>query len=265
MENYSSLCEDKNPLLDRLLSEDQKIYKSWLDLMAQLYLKISENEKGIERVENPSVVSLWMEILETLDGIGILHSKSNINSAYSLIRKLLELIAQLKFMLNGDSENKSLAFEAFYVSRVTQGKDDPRNIFLKFEKYQTYKREADEVQANTGKPKYTKWFEVYLSKPISVNKLIVENISTNVADKIYSRLSQENHGFFARKLLKHADSINYIESQRYPAGIYGQSNLCNLLMNEIYIAICKHYFIEENSCVFEENQIVLNQVKISRN
>ena len=260
MKIYSFLCEDKNPLLDQLISEDQKIYESWLDLMTQLYLKISENEKGVERVENPSVVSLWMEILETLDGIGILHSRSNINSAYSLIRKLLELTAQLKFMLNGDSGNKALAFEAFYVSRATQGKDDPRNIFLKFEKYQAYKQIAD--QAFADNPKFWDWYEIYLSKSISVNKLIAENISTNGADKIYSRLSQENHGFLARKLLKRADSTNYIESQRYPAGIYDQSNLCNSLMNEIYIAICGHYSIEKNFCVFEENQIVSNQVKM---
>ena len=258
--SYLNLCEDKNPLLDRLIFEDQKIYMNWLNLMAQLYLKIYENEKDRERVENPSVASLWMEILETLDGIGILHSKSNINSAYSLIRKLLEVISQLKFMINGDSENKSLAFEAFYVSRATQGKDHPQNIFLNFEKYREYKQVAD--QAFADKPKFLDWYEIYLSKSISVNKLIAENISTDNANKIYSCLSQENHGFRARKNLKLSGSINYVESQRYPAGIYYQSNLCNLLMNETYIAICIHYSIEKNCCVFNENQTILNQIKM---
>ena len=106
-----------------------------------MYLKEGKDK----RIENSSVVSLWMEMIDTLDGICILHQNHSISAANVLIRKLIEIDVQLRYILIEDYENKALAYEAYYVSRAAEGEDVKNNIFQQFDRYKLYKKEADKV------------------------------------------------------------------------------------------------------------------------
>ena len=84
-------------------------------------------------------------MIDTLDGICILHQNHSISAANVLIRKLIEIDVQLRYILIEDYENKALAYEAYYVSRAAEGEDVKNNIFQQFDRYKLYKKEADKV------------------------------------------------------------------------------------------------------------------------
>lgn len=153
-----------------------------------------------------------MDAIETLDGISILHYEGAINASYPLVRKLMELELQIKFLLNGDSENKALAYEAFYVSRNLSGGEDPKNIYKDNLKYKAYKEEADKVFLKEGRPIYKNWYQIYdfvehkdesgkqKNKQIYSIQDIIKSISNNTNmqlsyKKTYSKISQDVHGF----------------------------------------------------------------------
>lgn len=228
-----------------------------------------------------AIVSFFLEATDTFDAIGILHSKGAIQQSYVLLRKLLEIYFQIIFLLKGDSENKALAYEAYYESRVLKGKDCPQNIYIisVCPKYKIYKKEADRAYYK-DKPKYLEWYQIYdevnhneLAK--KVKKGILKNIKAlckelgegeeNLYEKYYSILSKEVHGVLGRNFIKYNKKLdkNYIESFRYPEGITFQTTLCSWMIYQICKAIYEHYSVSLNESYKERFKEQIRKLQIN--
>lgn len=167
---YRVCCAPRTKLMSKLICLDRQIYTKWLDFFVNTYTELSRF--GQEKIENPTIASFIHEAVECFDGIGILHQKANVSSAELLLRKLMELHFQIKFILQCDTQNRALAYEAYYASRKTQGQDDARNIYLRYDKYRKYKKEADRIYNEANPHNYPEWYELYdiVEKQPSSNK-----------------------------------------------------------------------------------------------
>ncbi len=284
--NFEYYIEQKTKSMTTLLRKDQQIFKLWIDETIRLYNTIAHLIGRQPTPEYSSIASLWAEIIDTLDGIRILHAQSAINPSSTLVRKLFELVFQLIFMLESDSTNKSLAYEAYYVSRMTQGKDDNRNIYKKYSKYKEYKKEADKAfssPASSGA--FKNWYHIYdvvegrndseqsrnnqLNSMRSLIKKLTKESPKGTDAKNergfylleYSILSQESHGFRSRNYVKVNGNENYIESFRNPTGIFLQTDFCHLLILKGYEFLCKHYKILPNVDIPQKVSNILGEMK----
>ena len=256
--DFSMCCEQKTDLLSKIRGKSNKIIFDWVNLLHNSYYDAKTKEQNNERLATSTVASLMMDAIETLDGISILHYEGAINASYPLVRKLMELELQIKFLLNGDSENKALAYEAFYVSHNLSGGENPKNIYKDNLKYKAYKEEADKVFFKEGRPIYINWYQIYdfvehkdesgkqKNKQIYSIQDIIKSISNNTNmqlsyKKIYSKISQDVHGFSSRGIIKMGNNINYIESYRSPVGTYFQLKICEHLIYEIYLDFRRYY------------------------
>lgn len=253
---FSDLCIQRTKMYSKLLRDDHKLYENWLNYLIKFYQDLSVLERYKERVENSTIIALLVESVDCLDGVSILHREGAINATYPLVRKLMELNFQIKFMLQGDTQNKALAFEAYYVSRKTKGKDDNRNIYLTFDKYKAYKEEADKVFNEDAPKVFPEWYGVYdivekasCSKKqrqkfiSSIKKLCDETGDGEIYDKVYNLISKNVHGIFSRDRIKLHPVLkkNYIDDYRNPVGITFQSKCNNLMIIDIYREFCTHY------------------------
>ena len=141
---FKECCEQKTKFLTKLMREDYKFFTFCLDKMCMVYHTLYSKEANVQRIENSSVISLWIEMIDTIDAICVLHCNQAISPANILVRKLMELETQFKYMLMSDYENKALAYEAYYVSRAAKGGDMPENVYLGFDRYKEYKRGCEE-------------------------------------------------------------------------------------------------------------------------
>lgn len=258
---FHDCCTHRTKSLCKLLRIDHKLYEIWLNFFVKKYIDIFIAEKDKERIENSAIISLMTEAIECFDGIGILHRQGAVNSTYPLLRKLMELNFQIKFILQSDTRNKALAFEAYYVSRKTKGADDGRNIYLNFAKYKAYKDEADKIFHDSNYHSYSEWYEVYdtvekqpCSKSqkkgliSSIKKLCDEIGSNDIYDNIYNLISKNVHGIFARDRIKLDEKTgqNYMCNYREPEGIAYQSRCSNLMITEIYSVFCDYYEVQKD-------------------
>ena len=291
---FKDYCEQRTKLLAKLIREDVKLYAVWLDEMCKVYHCLYSKEVNNKRIENSSVVSLWMEMIDTLDGVCVLHRNNSISTANVLIRKLIEIDAQLKYILIDDFENKALAYEAYYVSRAAEGKDAKNNIFQQYERYNLYKKEADKafvkeddgnVDSKRKKGVFNYWFTIYdnverqcgnlkrnnMNKLGSINALMQEvaKLTTkegeakNAFDVItqkYNYLSQDTHGFRTRKYIKLNMGENYIECFHNPFELKNQVEICQNALCDSYKALCSHYDIEYDG-VLESIEVIFKKTK----
>ena len=274
---FQCLCASRTESMCELLNTDHELYASLLDFMVTTYIELSLKEHLVERIENSSIISLFIESIDCLDGIDILHQQGSVNSAYPLLRKLMELNFQIKFMLKDDTPNKALAFEAYYVSRKMKGNDDERNIYRKYAKYNAYKTEADRVFKEERYNKFPNWYEIYdfvekKSESTSQRKNLLNSLKKlceavgdkEIYDTIYNLISKNVHGFFARDHIKldPSTNINYLENYRYPVGITFQSKCSYLMAYDICKTICCYYSIPVNYCFFEEKSELMKQIEL---
>ena len=190
----------------------------------------------------------------------------------------MELNFQIKFILQSDTKNRALAFEAYYVSRKTRGKDDKLNIYLKYNKYKEYKKEADKVYSDNYKGNYLEWYGVYdiVEKKncseskrknfINSIKRLCEKIGDNdVYNKIYNLISKNVHGIFSRDRIKlnSAMNQNYICDYRHPVGITFQTVISNTMITEIYYAFCRHYGRKESIEFVEKQNKLIDAIRVA--
>ena len=215
---FDEFCTKHTKVLCKLLRKDHEIYKNWLDFMVNEYTGLARDEQYFERIENSTIIALLTESIDCLDGVSILHRQGAVNPAYPLIRKLMELNFQIKFLLQSDTPNRALAFEAYYVSRKTKGEDNTQNIYLQFAKYSEYKKEADKIFEENYKGNYPEWYGVYdkvekqscsqrqqKSFINSIKKLCKEIGDNEIYNKIYNLISKNitmtilNQRFYAEQ------------------------------------------------------------------
>ena len=277
---YHDCCAHHTKLMCKLLRLDQQIYKNWLDFFVNEYTDFSLHNQDMEKIENPIIMSFIVDSVECFDGIGILHQQGSVTTAYPILRKLMELYFQIKFILQDDTENRALAFEAYYVSRKTRGKDDDRNVYLKYDKYRAYKKEADRIYNEENYHYYPEWYEIYdtvekqpCSKSqrkkliTSLKKLCEANGDAEIYDTLYNLLSKITHGFYARDNVKLIVSArkNYLREYRDPTGISYQTSCSNLLLSDIYRVFCKHYGIQADYDFLKKHSDLVKSVRSAEN
>lgn len=279
MENkrkFRNYCEQSTKVLNKLLRIDSSLYRENLDFIINNYIELglSQGNKGL--IENSTIVSFYNEAIDTFDGIGNLHKAGCIRSAYPLVRKLLELYLQLKFLLDSDTANKALAYEAYYESRSLKGKNDNRSIYHHYAKYKIYKAEADKAFSQDQKPKFEEWYEIY-DRIENENPKQTQDILRNLKkvaqktgkftdelyNKYYSILSKSAHGMLARDFIRYDSklNINYIEKFRHPAGIVFQTILANFMMVDFYYSVCNYYSFEIDKIFLSNQEQKIKQVK----
>ena len=274
---FDEFCTKHTKVLCKLLRKDHEIYKNWLDFMVNEYTGLARDEQYFERIENSTIIALLTESIDCLDGVSILHRQGAVNPAYPLIRKLMELNFQIKFLLQSDTPNRALAFEAYYVSRKTKGEDNTQNIYLQFAKYSEYKKEADKIFEENYTGNYPEWYGVYdkvekqscsqrqqKSFINSIKKLCKEIGDNEIYNKTYNLISKNIHGIFSRDRIRLLPSVNqnYICDYRDPKGITYQTRISNVMMTEIYCSFCKHYG-RIKSDQFLKNQFeLINAIRI---
>ena len=262
--DFHACCEQETELLSKLRRKATEIITQWVNLLHNLYYVVQQKQSGVESLEHSTIASLMMDAIETLDGISVLQREGAIHPAYVLIRKLMELELQIRYLLQDDCENKALAYEAAYVSNALSGGKDDGNVYKDMPKYKAYKQEADKAFPTDGsKPKYKKWYQIYdfieqkdgsshqKTKQMQNLQSVIENVSRSKDEqefynKIYGLLSRDAHGFLSRSMIKVAGDSNYIESYRCPVGTYFQVKLCENMVQGIYSAISCHYGVENN-------------------
>lgn len=244
--SYEETCYILDPCLKEIIHMGDKSLTSWIDFGNNFYMDLAcKYLKGIEAAENPMVASFLIEIIETLDGIRILYRNQCINAAFPLIRKLFETYMQVSYLLKSDSEEKSIAYEAYYISRTHKGGDEPRDIYTKYESFNKYKEIAD--KAYTDK-KYYEWYDVYEGKKISFKKMSEKINEQKIFEIVYNDLSKNSHGLMSRDNIKNDISgKNYMREARHPGNFMKQLMLCQHIMDKLHSIIITHYKINNTN------------------
>lgn len=108
--NFDKLCESKNRLPGNL-NLSNRFFKNWRDYSLFITLCI-DNSKLSKSIANPIIATYFSEIQETLDGLYLLSKKFSVTNMLPLVRKLFEMYVQCAYILQDDTNNKAIVFEA---------------------------------------------------------------------------------------------------------------------------------------------------------
>ena len=227
--------------LTKLVRQCRDFFIIWNNYGIEFYdnLSIEFNKRKFESAENPVIAAFLAETIEAIDGIRALYDNHCIEAAYPLVRKIFELYLHIVYIMHSDSQEKSIAYSAYYNSRKLQGSDDTRDIYTKMPSYAKYKKIADEAYSDN---KFYEWYRIYDNKMISLLKISKMLGCEDVYSKIYNTFSKKSHGLFARDQLKFltADHRAHIQ-YKAPDGILHQILACQYSIGRIYKSVTDHY------------------------
>lgn len=202
--------------------------------------------------ENPIIAGFFSELIDTADGIRLLYRQQCINPASPLVRKLFEIYIQAGYLLNGDSEEKAIAYAAYYLLKTSENGDVSEDIYTKYPSYNIYKSRIKDASPKLEPAERTKtyyeWYEIYEDQRISFKGLSKKIKEDEVYDSVYSLLSQKSHGRLARSNIQ-TDSTrkaNYIREYRYPGDFMKQFVLVHYIMWRFYARMISHYNVDDS-------------------
>lgn len=108
--NFDKLCESKNRLPGNL-NLSNRFFLNWRNYSLFITLCI-DNSKISKSIANPIIATYFNEIQEVLDGLYLLSKKFSVTNMLPLVRKLFEMYVQCAYILQDDTNNKAIVFEA---------------------------------------------------------------------------------------------------------------------------------------------------------
>jgi len=262
--SFNNYCYYCNKDLKKIIRKDRLFFDNWIKYGIAFYDDISSQGNNLRSEENPILAGFLAEMIDTLDGINILHNVPCINAANPLVRKLFEIYLQIIYLLKDNSKDKAIAHEAYFISRNKKGSDEPRDIFTKYPSYKGYKKLAD--KAYDEKPKFYEWYTVYNPKIDSLQKLSIEVNEKELYFKVYNLLSKKSHGLFSREnVLVHTETnVNYLRSYRYPGDIIIQIAICDYILGRVYSNIIAHYRLRDENLVdtYEKQHEIMHDIEL---
>ena len=236
-ENSFYYCKD----LKKIVRQCRDFFIIWNNYGITFYnnLSIEFNKRKFQSAENPIIAAFLAETIESIDGMRGLYDNHCIGAAYPLVRKIFELYLQVAYIMKYYSEEKAIAYSAYYNSRKLQGGDDIRDVYTKYPSYAEYKKIADEAYSDN---KFYEWYTIYDKSITSLLKISKILGSEEVYFKVYNPFSKKSHGLWARDQLKvlPGDYRAYIQ-YKVPDGMLHQVLACQYSIGKIYTCVAEHY------------------------
>ncbi|SFL65932.1 DUF5677 domain-containing protein [Pelosinus propionicus] len=279
MKEFEDVVQPITPEIAKLLTDGSKILDEGLRYGVYLYEIIYESNHSRTRVADMVLGLMFREVLEVVDGINILLKSSCVVASKPLVRTLLELYAQMKLIIEGNSENNARAYMVCHIHLQidTFQKPDNEGVSEKEEDAEIIKNLLKVLHSSEYKEIDSRWIKLYkkkgyhpnwyniIEKPRKSINALLEAINDDETCRIvYGYLSMSAHGFTAFNKLEVVGDQYEMTQLRHPNSFASTTNFAMILLCDIYHCLIERYLSKEDEEKFtewfEERMVLCNEL-----
>lgn len=179
---YTLTADDKETI------KHMKLFFNDIQKFGNYILDTAFSNEVIEDYELTIYSNLY-KVLEILDTLEVMTENSLINSSLIIVRSLLEVSLQLRYIIDSKDSMKKKAtiLQMFDIKRTSKNED---LFYSTMENSECYKDYVDIIRDN----RYLKWYSYCENKKMNIHSLFDKVNWTNLYDELYTKLNLDTHG-----------------------------------------------------------------------
>jgi hypothetical protein len=267
MNDFEDILHSNTPEVNKLFKDGNKILDEGLRYGVCLYKTIYESNCSKTGIADTILGLMFREALELVDGINILLRSSCVVASKPLVRTLFELYAQIKLMIEDDSENKAKAYQVCHIHLQIDNYQKSDNDELIGKEEVTKRIKALEAVLNGSEYKEidSKWVDFVMKRKHppnwyniieqpygSINALFKTLDDDELCRNVYGFLSRSTHGFTVLNNLVVVGDQYKMALLRHPDSFASTTNFTMILLCYIYHYLIERYLPKEHEGKFSE-------------